>query len=177
MNNLFQCLPLIRIIQGQKVDPHAGLRTGGQRAKFQALVTSPSLSPPVPSQGPFLWASAEKAEAVSPPAGCLHLNRGLGRLKGPQGHTERFHGVSQALGANLSLVAFQKHTMQATVFFLLDDCTWSGLFSLLPHGTQGNKSSNNSPCSWKRPQVSKVDPSTSHLSLPEVGSVLVPHYG
>lgn len=122
-------------------------------------------------------ASAEKAEAVSPPAGCLHLNRGLGRLKGPQGHTERFHGVSQALGANLSLVAFQKHTMQATVFFLLDDCTWSGLFSLLPHGTQGNKSSNNSPCSWKRPQVSKVDPSTSHLSLPEVGSVLVPHYG
>ena len=48
-------------------------------------------------------ASAEKAEAVSPPLGCLHLNRGLGRLKCLQGHPEQFHGRGLGLGGTVQI--------------------------------------------------------------------------
>ena len=51
INNLFQCLPLTRIIQGQNVDLHAGLRNGGQRPSFRLWAHHLPLSLPVSSQG------------------------------------------------------------------------------------------------------------------------------
>lgn len=82
------------------MDPHARLRHGGQRAKFLALGISPSFEPTRAS----LSGSGEKAEAVSPPVGCLHLRRDLGRLNGLQDHTEGFHGQSRALGPSENLI-------------------------------------------------------------------------
>lgn len=80
--------------------------------------------------GLSLWASAEKAEAVSPLEGHLHLNREPGGWK-PFGATKQkdSQGRSQALGAlwaNLSLVALWKHIMKATPVSLLEGCTWPG---------------------------------------------------
>lgn len=75
----------------------------GPEAKFQALGTSPAFEPTCVLTRPLsLSAVAEKAEAVSPPMGCLHL-RALGRLKSLQGHSEQFHGRGLGLGSTVQI--------------------------------------------------------------------------
>lgn len=92
----------------------------------------------------------------------LHLNRRLGgcqacRATEKECHRGDFRPWEHS--ANLSLVAFQKHIMQATVFSLLEGCIWPGPVSLLSQKAQDNCSSDNRYVHRTDPSV-KADPST-----------------
>lgn len=74
------------------------------------------------------------------------FEEGSGKLKVPGPQKRNVTGDFSILeiwehSANLSLVAFQNHIMQATAFSLLEGCPWPGSLPLLPKRAQGNGNS------------------------------------